>query len=56
MEPCTTVTFIIITGLKAHKWDYQKSVVLSDQVKNDLHWWVSNVETSFEAISHEKPH
>ena len=37
MEPCTVVTFKIITGLKAHKWAYEKSVVLSDQVKNDLH-------------------
>ena len=45
----------MIMALKAHKWDYEKSVVLSDQAKSDLHWWVANVETSFGAIFHEKP-
>ena len=44
-----------ITALKAHKWDYEKSVVLSEQAKSDLHWWVANIYTSFGAISHEKP-
>ena len=44
-----------ITALKADKLDHEKSVVLLDQATSDLHWWVINVETSFEAISHEKP-
>ena len=44
-----------ITTLKAHKWDYEKSVVLSEQAKSDLHWWIANVETSFGSISHENP-
>ena len=45
-----------ITALTAHKWDYEKSVVLSDQAKCDLHWWVANVETSFGAITMKRLH
>ena len=34
MDLCTIVTLKMITALKAHKWDYEKSVVLSDQAKD----------------------
>ena len=42
-------------ALREHRGDYQAKMKISDEAKNDLHWWIQNIETSYKLIMIEKP-
>ena len=43
------------TALSAAKGNFDANMIISDQAKIDLQWWISNVHSTFKLISHGKP-
>ncbi|VDI80889.1 Hypothetical predicted protein [Mytilus galloprovincialis] len=44
-----------IIALKNSKGDFEQSMLISNQMKGDLEWWVANVSTELRHISHGSP-
>ncbi len=42
-------------ALKNARGNYNKKMILSDDAKNDLTWWLDNVENSFNVVDRGKP-
>ena len=42
-------------ALRVAKGSYNHRMHLSDDAKNDLTWWINNVESSFNVVDHGKP-
>ena len=42
-------------ALREHKGNYKARVTLSSSAKDELTWWIENVEKAFNPISHGDP-
>ena len=42
-------------ALKMNRGDYDKTMSLSSSAKDELKWWVQNVQTAYNLISHGSP-
>ena len=43
------------SALKLSKGDFDSPMSLSSPAKQELQWWVNNVETAYKKLSHDKP-
>ena len=41
--------------LRLNKGDFDASLILTDDNKSDIQWWLDNLETSYELINHGTP-
>ena len=41
--------------LKLNKGDFDASLILNDDNKSDIQWWLDNLETSYKLINHGTP-
>ncbi|CAG2196222.1 unnamed protein product [Mytilus edulis] len=59
--PLNSVNCFIVTlkrknySFKNSKGDFEQSMLISNQMKGDLEWWVANVSTELRHISHGSP-
>ena len=42
-------------ALQGTRGNYDQPVILPSSAKHDLHWWVNNVETAYNVVSHGEP-
>lgn len=42
-------------ALQIHKGNFEGNILLSQEAKNDISWWISNIKTQFSFLLHPKP-
>ena len=42
-------------ALQGTRGNYDQPMTFSSSAKHDLHWWVNNVETAYNVVSHGEP-